>query len=326
MGPAGPTTAPRAMPPPAPATAPHAAPRPPSPDADRVRPATRATRTTRAPAPYGSAPLQPYGALATRTALRTRRATRDALVGFILALVGFALGYFTYGCSGRWPAAIVSIVGLVQGERSMRQGGHRRQHRDGMALTGVHRGLQLGALLSRVIFGSSSFCRRSGLSLSSTATDGHPRDGRPHAPPGSRSPSTRTTHDPGDDRTSGSRRRRARSRPRQGVQDPARRRRRPARRRHRAGDRQARPEGARGRGRRQAGGDGGSGGRRTPTGYVVGGISPIGQKTAHADRARRDRRALGHVFVSGGGRGLDLELAPADLIRATAAIVADISR
>jgi len=62
------------------------------------------------------------------------------------------------------------------------------------------------------------------------------------------------------------------------------------------------------------------------TGYVVGGISPIGQKSRH--RTVLDETAELHdtVFVSGGRRGFDLELAPADLIRATDAIVADIAR
>lgn len=62
------------------------------------------------------------------------------------------------------------------------------------------------------------------------------------------------------------------------------------------------------------------------TGYVVGGISPIGQKRAHPTVV--DETALLHrtVFVSGGRRGLDLELSPDDLVRATSAVVADIAR
>jgi len=62
------------------------------------------------------------------------------------------------------------------------------------------------------------------------------------------------------------------------------------------------------------------------TGYVVGGISPVGQKKAHPTVV--DDSALGYdtVFVSGGRRGLDLELAPADLVRVTGATVAPISR
>jgi len=61
------------------------------------------------------------------------------------------------------------------------------------------------------------------------------------------------------------------------------------------------------------------------TGYVVGGISPIGQRTRlpaflDATAERWDR-----VYVSGGRRGLDLELAPADLIRATGARLAAIA-
>jgi Cys-tRNA(Pro)/Cys-tRNA(Cys) deacylase len=62
------------------------------------------------------------------------------------------------------------------------------------------------------------------------------------------------------------------------------------------------------------------------TGYIVGGISPIGQKTRHETVLDETAELWDTVFVSGGRRGLDLELAPADLIRATAATVADIAR
>lgn len=55
------------------------------------------------------------------------------------------------------------------------------------------------------------------------------------------------------------------------------------------------------------------------SGYVVGGISPIGQKRALPTVV--DDSAFGHesVLVSGGRRGLDLELSPEDLVRATGA-------
>jgi Cys-tRNA(Pro)/Cys-tRNA(Cys) deacylase len=62
------------------------------------------------------------------------------------------------------------------------------------------------------------------------------------------------------------------------------------------------------------------------TGYVVGGISPIGQKTAHATVLDETAELYDTVFVSGGRRGFDIELTPADLVRATAAVVAAIAR
>jgi Cys-tRNA(Pro)/Cys-tRNA(Cys) deacylase len=61
------------------------------------------------------------------------------------------------------------------------------------------------------------------------------------------------------------------------------------------------------------------------TGYVLGGISPIGQKTAHPTVLDETAELWDTVYVSGGRRGLDLELAPADLVRATSAIVAAIA-
>jgi Cys-tRNA(Pro)/Cys-tRNA(Cys) deacylase len=62
------------------------------------------------------------------------------------------------------------------------------------------------------------------------------------------------------------------------------------------------------------------------TGYVAGGISPIGQKRAHPTVL--DETALAHevVYVSGGRRGLDLGVAPAELVRVTGATVAPIAR
>jgi Cys-tRNA(Pro)/Cys-tRNA(Cys) deacylase len=62
------------------------------------------------------------------------------------------------------------------------------------------------------------------------------------------------------------------------------------------------------------------------TGYVAGGISPVGQKRRH--RTVLDASALEHgtILVSGGRRGFDLELAPADLVAITGAVTATIGR
>jgi Cys-tRNA(Pro)/Cys-tRNA(Cys) deacylase len=62
------------------------------------------------------------------------------------------------------------------------------------------------------------------------------------------------------------------------------------------------------------------------TGYVVGGISPIGQKTRHETVLDETAELWDVVYVSGGRRGFDLGLSPADLVRATDAVVADIAR
>jgi Cys-tRNA(Pro)/Cys-tRNA(Cys) deacylase len=62
------------------------------------------------------------------------------------------------------------------------------------------------------------------------------------------------------------------------------------------------------------------------TGYVVGGISPIGQKSALATVLDETAELYDTVFVSGGRRGFDVELAPADLIAVTAASVAAIAK
>jgi Cys-tRNA(Pro)/Cys-tRNA(Cys) deacylase len=62
------------------------------------------------------------------------------------------------------------------------------------------------------------------------------------------------------------------------------------------------------------------------TGYVLGGISPLGQRKRL--RTTLDASALKHetIHVSAGRRGLELELAPADLVRLTDAAVRPIAR
>lgn len=62
------------------------------------------------------------------------------------------------------------------------------------------------------------------------------------------------------------------------------------------------------------------------SGYVVGGISPIGQRKPLLTVL--DESALHHasILVSGGRRGLDLELSPADVMSITSATCAPIGR
>ncbi|HEY7013549.1 MAG TPA: Cys-tRNA(Pro) deacylase [Streptosporangiaceae bacterium] len=62
------------------------------------------------------------------------------------------------------------------------------------------------------------------------------------------------------------------------------------------------------------------------TGYVAGGISPVGQRKRLPVVIDSTAMDYPTVFCSGGRRGLEIELAPADLVRAAAATVAPISR
>jgi Cys-tRNA(Pro)/Cys-tRNA(Cys) deacylase len=60
------------------------------------------------------------------------------------------------------------------------------------------------------------------------------------------------------------------------------------------------------------------------TGYVAGGISPVGQRKRLPVVIDASAMAFGTVFCSGGRRGLEIELAPGDLVRAARATVASI--
>lgn len=62
------------------------------------------------------------------------------------------------------------------------------------------------------------------------------------------------------------------------------------------------------------------------SGYVVGGISPIGQRKKLPTALDETAELFDVVYVSGGRRGLDIGLAPADLVRITDAVVAPIAK
>jgi Cys-tRNA(Pro)/Cys-tRNA(Cys) deacylase len=60
------------------------------------------------------------------------------------------------------------------------------------------------------------------------------------------------------------------------------------------------------------------------TGYVLGGVSPVGQKKLLPTVVDDTAHLWDTVFCSAGKRGLEIELAPEDLVRACDAVVADI--
>ena len=62
------------------------------------------------------------------------------------------------------------------------------------------------------------------------------------------------------------------------------------------------------------------------TGYVVGGISPLGGRRALPTVVDDSASALPTMYVSAGRRGLQVEIAPADLVRLTRARLAPIAR
>ncbi len=62
------------------------------------------------------------------------------------------------------------------------------------------------------------------------------------------------------------------------------------------------------------------------TGYVLGGVSPLGQKKTLPTVVDRSAENFATIHVSAGRRGLEIELSPQDLVRLTRAHLAGIGK
>ncbi|GAB2190856.1 Cys-tRNA(Pro) deacylase [Sessilibacter sp. MAH1] len=60
------------------------------------------------------------------------------------------------------------------------------------------------------------------------------------------------------------------------------------------------------------------------TGYVLGGVSPLGQKKRLKTVIDQSAESFDRIYVSAGKRGMDLELSPKDLQTVTSAIFAEL--
>ncbi|SDO38533.1 Cys-tRNA(Pro) deacylase [Desulforhopalus singaporensis] len=62
------------------------------------------------------------------------------------------------------------------------------------------------------------------------------------------------------------------------------------------------------------------------TGYILGGVSPLGQKRRLKMYLDSSAKNFPTIFISGGRRGLDVELAPTDLASVTGALFSELCR
>jgi len=60
------------------------------------------------------------------------------------------------------------------------------------------------------------------------------------------------------------------------------------------------------------------------TGYILGGVSPLGQKKRLKTLIHSSANNYSTIYVSAGRRGLELELSPTDLVKLTKGILVDI--